>query len=243
MDLRTIALAAMTGTVLNGCGADGNGANPGSGMPYNYVAPAQNSTRAYSETVIDNAGNTINIGFTETITAVGAGGSFSQLSQSSTGNSSIVNGTNYALLTEDQNFNDLGQELNYTYTGPAGAEVDCSYTPHGGGPSWPVKVGQTWVADYQFACDSEIPVAYSQQGSVLDVESITVPAGTFSALKLQSTLTWTDLQGTTRVQTITNWRDIATLISVKEEITIAVSGALPATGYAVSRTDLLESIS
>jgi carbohydrate-binding DOMON domain-containing protein len=71
---------------------------------------------------------------------------------------------------------------------------------------------------------SVAPITYSQMGSVIDVELVTVPAGTFSAIKLQSTLTWTDTLGTTRTQTVTNWRDVATSIWVKEEISYAYSG-------------------
>jgi hypothetical protein len=86
-------------------------------------------------------------------------------------------------------------------------------------------------------------VSYTQQGTMVDVESITVPAGTFTALKLQSTVTWTDAGGTTRIQTIINWRDTATLYSLKQQISIAVSGNLPTTGYPVSRSIELQSIS
>jgi hypothetical protein len=54
---------------------------------------------------------------------------------------------------------------------------------------------------------------------------------------------WTDANGTTRTQTISNWRDIATTVSVKQEISIAYSGVIPASGYAVSRTIVLQSAS
>jgi hypothetical protein len=117
-----------------------------------------------------------------------------------------------------------------------------AFNPHGSGPDWPVRVGETWRLEYVFACGTSTPVTYSQTGEVVDVETITVPAGTFSALKLQSALTWTDVAGTTRTETVTNWRDIFTSYSVKMEISIAVSGTAPATGYAVSRTEVLDSI-
>ena len=80
-------------------------------------------------------------------------------------------------------------------------------------------------------------------GSVVDVESVTVPAGTYSAIKLQSTVTWTNSAGTTRTQTITNWRDVVTSVSVKQEISIAYSGTIPTTGYVVSREILLQTSS
>jgi hypothetical protein len=87
------------------------------------------------------------------------------------------------------------------------------------------------------SCDNgSAPVSYTQQGSVVDVESVTVPAGTFTALKFQSTITWTDADGTNRTQTITNWRDTATLYTLKQQISIAVTGTLPTNGYPVSRS-------
>jgi hypothetical protein len=107
-----------------------------------------------------------------------------------------------------------------------------------------VQVGQTWQIEYTLSCDDgAATISYQQQGSVVDVESLTVPAGTFTALKLQSTLDWTDAQGTTRSETITNWRDTKTLYTLKQQIAITVSGTPPVNGYAVSRTLELESIS
>ncbi len=239
-DLAGLWVAAL---VLAGCGADGGSGNSlGSGMAYDFVTPVLNSMRTYGETVIDNSNNTIDIGYTQSVTAVNAGAA-TELLQSTTGNSTIVNGTNYAIITETQNFNDIGQETRYVYTAAGGSLVTCTFDPHGDGPDWPLKVGQTWAIDYTLTCGTAAPVTYSQMGSVVDVESVTVPAGTYTAIKLQSTLTWTNSDGTTRTQTIENWRDVATSDSVKQEISIAVSGTPPATGYAVSREILLESTS
>jgi hypothetical protein len=229
---------------LSGCGGGGGGNDPSSGTAYAFVPPVVNSTRSYSETIVDNANNTILIGYTQTVTAVAADGTITEMQQSTTGSSTIVDGTNYTPLTETETYDgSSGQETSYTYTAASGDTVTCTYNPRDGGPDFPLRVAQTWTIDYTFACGSETPVTYEQTGSVVDVESVTVPGGTFTALKLQSTVTWTDLQGTTRTQTVTNWRDIATSHSVKEDITIVVSGALPTTGYAVSREILLETIS
>ncbi len=232
--------------VLAGCGGDGgsgSGNSSGSGMAYDFVIPVLNSMRTYGETVIDNSNNTIDIGYTQSVTAVNADGTVTELLQSTTGNSTIVNGTNYATITETQNFNAMGQETSYVYTAANGTLVTCTFDPHGDGPDWPLRVGQTWAIDYTLTCGTAAPVTYSQMGSVIDVESVTVPAGTYTAIKLHSTLTWTTSDGTTRTQTIANWRDVATSHSIKQEISITVSGTLPATGYAVSREILLESTS
>jgi hypothetical protein len=206
------------------------------------VEPVVNQTRTYGEVVVDNSNNTINLGYSDTTTAASAAGA-TQLSQSTTGDSTIVDGTNYAVITENQDFNEYGQETTYTYVGTGGNTVTCTFTPHGPGPDWPLRVGATWQTTYTFACDSGTPVTYSQTGTVADVEQVTVPAGTYTALKLQSTLAWTDANGTARTQTISNWRDVATSMTVKQEVAIAVSGTPPATGYAVSRTLVLESVS
>ena len=147
------------------------------------------------------------------------------------------------MTTENQYYNTAGQETSYTFTGSAGGSVTCLYDPHGDGPDSPVRVGQTWQIDYTFTCGTAAAVAYQQSGTVAAVESVAVPGGTFSALKLESTVTWTDTNGTTRVQTITNWRDIATSRSVKQQISIQVSGTRPSNGYAVMREILLESAS
>jgi hypothetical protein len=49
--------------------------------------------------------------------------------------------------------------------------------------------------------------------------------------------------GTTLTQTVTNWRDIVTLVPVKTEISYAYSGTLPMNGYPMNRVELLLSIS
>jgi hypothetical protein len=69
-----------------------------------------------------------------------------------------------------------------------------------------------------------------------------VPAGNFTAIKLQSTISWTDALGTTRTQTVTDWRDMMTLVLVKESVTIAYSGTLPITGYPMSTEIVLQSL-
>jgi hypothetical protein len=241
------AIAAIAAAA--GCGGgDGGESAPsptggGSGTAYDFVPPKLNSMRSYSETIVDNSNNTIDIGYSDETTAVNSDGSYSVLSESSTGKSTVVNGTNYAMPTESQNYDPMGQETSYNYTESGNVPVTCTFEPHGSGPDYPLLVGDTWMLTFTVTCGSGSPVTYTQSGSVVDVESVTVPAGTYTAVKLQSTLTWTDAEGTTRTQTITNWRDVATSYSVKQSISVAYSGVLPTNGYAVSRELLLESTS
>jgi len=236
--------AAPAGAALCGCGSGNSGANGsgsyssggGSGPTYAFITPGLNSVRTYSETIVDNSDNVINLSYTETVTAVMADDSFTVLQEDPTQQSITVNGTTYSVTTDTVSVNNSGQEV-----GDSTDNGTCTYLPHGAGPDFPVQVGMTWTLTYTVACTATAPFYYSQSGTVADIESVTVPAGTYSAIKLQSTLTWTDTQGTTRTQTITNWRDVATTVSVKQTIDIAYSGTLPTHGYPVSRQILLES--
>jgi hypothetical protein len=229
---------------ITGCGgggsSDGGSSTPGAGTAYAFITPVLNSTLSYGVTIIDNSNNTIDMGTTSTVTSVDSDGTYVIQTQP-TNPTAIVNGTNYAGPPMTLTYNASGQELTNVYT--SGTVFTCTFDPHGFGPDFPVQVGQTWTLDYTYGCNSNAPIAYSQTGSVVDVESVTVPAGTFSAIKLQSTITWTDTLGTTRTQTVTNWRDVATSISVKEEISYSYSGTLPTNGYPTSRVDVLLSTS
>lgn len=242
LNLAHLTWAALSVLPLAGCG--GGSASPfASSTSYRFVTPVLNSSRAYSETIVDNSNNTIDVGFSDAVTAVNPDGSYVVLSEDPSQQAVIVNGTDYSIVTETGQFNSSGQETSFTYVATDGSLVTCTYDPHGDGPDYPLSIGATWTVEFTYACGSQTPVTYRQDGTVVDVESVTVPAGTYSALKLQSTVTWTDLQGTMRTQTITNWRDVDSMVSVKQEISIAYSGVLPATGYAVSRLILLQSAS
>jgi hypothetical protein len=247
MQGRTLFVFGVAAVMVLGCdggGSAGNADNPGSGTSYPFVPPALGMTRILAETIVDNSNNTINIGYRDTISTVNSDGSYVAMVQSTTGDSTIVNGTNYAVTTQTENYDDSGQEISYTFTGATGALVTCTYAPHANGPDFPVQVGQTWQIQYTLSCDNgSATITYTQQGSVVDVESVTVPAGTFTALKFQSTISWTNADGTVRNESTTAWRDTKTLYTVKQQISIAVSGTPPINGYPVSRTIELQSIS
>ena len=90
-------------------------------------------------------------------------------------------------------------------------------------------------------CGTSAPISYTQSGNVLDIESVTVPAGTYTAIKLQSVINWTTAEGATITETVTNWRDTTTLFSVKQSITRVYGGTLPTAGYEVSAQIELQS--
>jgi hypothetical protein len=236
-----VCLTILTG--LAACGGNGDTNTPGSGTSYPFVPPIVDSSRVYTETIVDNSNDTIIVGYVVTVTAVAADGVITEEQQSTTGGGNTVNGTDYSIPTETVTYNAFGREIDYTYPESNGSQGSCTYTPYAGGPTPPLTVGQIWQINYTRACSGNPPISYSQQGNVAAVESVAVPAGVFAALKLQSTITWTDLEGTTHMETATNWLDIATFHSVKQSISYQYSGTLPTTGYAVSRQIELQSTS
>ncbi len=120
--------------------------------------------------------------------------------------------------------------------------MTCTESPNGVGPQFPVSVGQTWALTFAITCGAGAPVSYTQTGTVVDVESIAVPAGTFSTVKLQSTIVWTDPLGTVHTTSLTSWRNVVDGRSVKQVENYSFS-VPPAGGHAVSRTTVLQSLS
>jgi hypothetical protein len=238
----TMIVAALA-TSLSGCGgSSSDGMDNGDSTLHAFVPPPLHSQRLYAETIADNQHTAILLSYTETVTAVAADGSYTVVQQDPTNQSLLVDGTTYSIQTQTLSIDPSGQTTAYTFVGPGSVPITCTYTPNGPGPDFPVAVGITWTLDYTLGCGTQPAVAYVQDGTVVDVESVTVPAGSFTALKLQSTISWTDALGTMRTQTVTDWRDMMTLVLVKESVTIAYAGTLPITGYPVSREIVLQSL-
>ncbi len=229
---RIAAAAALTASVA-ACNSGGGNPPPSS---YHFIAPAVGFERNYRQTIVDNDNNTITETYSLSVTAVNSDGSYVLLQEDTTGSMPIVNGTTYSIPTETIEVNNESQETAYTALESDGGVESCTYDPHGPGPGYPLAVATTWTLQYSLTCGTAAAIQYAQDGNVLDVESVTVPAGTYTAIKLQSTLTWTNADGTTITQTTTNWRDIDTLFSVQQNITRVYSGTLPSTGYTVSET-------
>jgi len=232
--MATLALAAASGCGSSGMSSDSDNQSGGSGASYAWVAPPLNRTLSFTLRTIDNSSNTIDQRYTETVTSVNADGSFTQLQQGQGNQTAIVNGTNYSVLTETIDLDDSGRTTSYSYTNAAGVLVTCVEAPHGLGPSFPLRVGASWSLSFTISCNGSTPITYTQQGAVDAPESVTVAAGTFSAIKLLSTVVWTDPNGTTHTETLTNWRDVVTLVSVQETTAVTISGTVPTVGYAVS---------
>ncbi len=234
--MASVTLAGCGGASANGGSASGSATT----ASYDFVVPPVNSQRVYGRTMVDNFSNTTTNSFTETVVAANADGTFQVLREDPDNDSFILHGIDYASPSETLTNNSSGQTLSYLVNG---IQITCTYSPHGGGPTYPVSIGVSWSIAYTNSCDeiTQPTYAYQQTGSVIDVESVTVPAGTFSALKLQSTVVWTDSQGMIHNQAITNWRDTATGVSVMQAYAYTYGGRLSSNAYPVSETIVLQS--
>ncbi len=225
-----------TTVLLAGCGSSGSDDNA---VLYAFVRPSVNALRVYQQTITDNSGNTISLSYTETVTAVNSDGSYTVAQEDPSHQTVVVNGVTYGIATATIAVSASGQTLSTTTQ--ATPPLICTFVPHGPGPDFPVQVGTSWNLSYTLDCSPQAAVAYTQSGVVADVETVTVPAGTFAALKLVSTVTFTDAHGTRHTQTLTHWRDIATSVSLKETIATELSGGTPPSAYPVSTEIVLQS--
>jgi len=218
-----IGLASITTLILAGCGGgSGSSSSNGGVTSYNFVAPVVGSQRIYTQTIIDNSSNVINLSFKDTTTIVNPDGSFSFQEVDPISSVITVNNTAYSIQAGTYADNNSGQIISFTPLG-VGATT-CTLTPHGTGPTYPITIGKTWTTTYTSSCGGAATT--SQSGSVVGVESVTVPAGTFQTTKLQSTITWADINGI-YTDTGTNWRDVNTGIFVKRTVNHNYSYIVP----------------
>jgi len=215
-----------------------------SATSYTGATPVAGNSRVYSVTIVDNSQNTINETEKDTIDSVNADGSF-QSTETDPNNAPVtVNGTTYSIGTTVYTNNSAHQTLTAVHSNASGVTTTCTYSPHGGGAPSPFFIGETWATQYTVTCGTNAPINYTHSGQVVDSEYLTIPGvGSFSTVKIQSTLVWTNSEGTTTTETITNWRDTASGFSVKQVSTYSRTGTVPANGYAASRTTVLQSMS
>jgi len=149
-----------------------------------------------------------------------------------------VNGSSYSIKPTDNVFNSTGQLVSSTNTNTG---VVCTSSVVGTVPGKTLQVGQSWSNTVSTTCSDAptAPTSVARVGSVLALESVTVPAGTFSALKVLHTEVSQNGAGVTLTETITNWVDTLSGVVVKATDTLAYSAAPSVNGYAVSRTTVL----
>lgn len=225
---------------VSGCGGSGGGGGPTQATNYSPSPPAVGAQRISNVTIVDNSNNTISMegGLRLLITSVNADGSYVYHQDDPMHNTSIVNGTNYSVSPADITTNALGQTKSITYTA---SNLNCTFSPNGGGPKYPVQIGDEWSVTWTETCGNSPSVTYIQTGKVVDIETITVPAGTFSALHFTSTTTYVSPLGTATTSMTDTYKRTSDLMSIKSVSSYSYSGTPPSNGYQISRTTELKS--
>jgi hypothetical protein len=244
MTRRHPAAYVLISALAAGCGGGSTDTVPGAqAATYRFVGPKVAEHLVYAQKLTDNLNNTINRTMVRDVTAVSADGSFT-LHEQDPSNNRIVSGTvDQSLYPTTFQYNASGQLSSSLETRSPSDAVSCTDTQGNPGPPSPMTVGQGWTADYIETCGTGAGIAFAQSGTLAGLETITVAAGTFSAFKFTSTVTWT-ANGITRTETVSQWRDASSADShlLKSASAIAYTGATPPAGELVSETNELQSI-
>ncbi len=243
MKIHHAAIAVAAGAVLSACG--GSGADdpgpPAGAQTFPQVAPTVGSLDTFATVTVDEAGNSIARGYEERVTKSGSDGSYELSQDDPSGQAITVDGVLYRYDPTVRDYG--GASTNYAQTKsvttpPDGAPAICTYS--GGGHPRPLYVGQAWTTHYEVKCGNTDTI-YTNTGGVDAVESITIAAGTFTALRTHDTITWTTHDGEDVAEDVQSWIDPAhSFFTLKNITTYTRTGIVPA-HHVVSSTAELQS--
>jgi YD repeat-containing protein len=241
---RTILAGLLTAALLSACGGGGGtGGAPAQAaatLTYRFVPPQAGAHLVYADQQVDTLNNTLNRTAVDDVTAVNTDGTFAVHEEDPSHNRVVSGAIDETLYPTDFQYDAAGQVTAMTVT--KGTTVThCTYQGSQGAPAT-LAVGAGWNTQYTETCDGGPGVAYTQNGTLAGIETITVAAGTFSAYRIVSTTTWT-VNGITRTETATRWRDASggDTRTLKMVRAIAYSGGTPAAGALVTASRELQS--
>lgn len=241
--LISCAIAAL---LLAACGGgSSDGGNNGGTAPATFVlaTPKVGAENTFSEISVSNQNNSWNQGLVSQVTAVNADGSFVQQSYDPSGNTITSGGIDYTIYPGTYYFNSSAQETSQTIAYSSTDTQVCDFSPNSGSAPSTLTVGQTWSASYTACANDPSPISYSLTGTLVDVETLTVPAGTFNTFKFQNTLTYTRPSGLVVTENTTTWRnaDPTDSRAIQQVSNYSYSGITPPDGIIASRTRVLQS--
>lgn len=240
---RPLLAAILAPVLLAACGGGGQENGPGpatAAASYQFRTPKAGTHLVYSASLVDNLNNTLNRTVTDDVTAVNPDGSFTTHEEDPSHNGFVSGVTDQTLYPTDFQYNAAGQPTAWTVAGRSGS-VQCTVSGAAGAPAL-LASGGSWSTTYTETCGSGPGTVSTQSGSLAGIESVTVPAGTFTAYKFVVTTTRTQ-NGLTRMESTTRWRDQGDSDSrtIKETSVFTYSGATPPAGAPVQQVRELQS--
>jgi hypothetical protein len=219
--------------VLAGCGGGGDGGGTSVSNPPASVVPLGRKID-YRVTDTDNSSNNYSWQLEFTVVTSSADGSYSQ-SVIGNGGNITINGTRYGTVNLVDSYNTQHELVSFALPA-APSTVTCTYDASVAKLPTNLPVGQAWpvTSSHRTCSDGTSASQTLQSGSVVGTESVSVPAGTFSATKVQyvEAITQTSAAGViSQLQhNFTAWFDAASGRRVQSTLDITYADAPGANG-------------
>ncbi len=219
--------------LLSACGGGGGGGSGSQSASYTFVEPSQGQSQTYAYTLTNFDDTSAGYNYTSVIDQVNADGSY-LMTWVPHQSSYTLDGTKFGLSTETDTYDNKGQYIEYADGASAiNSDFYCYYSYANGGQPASLSPGQSWVNTVSYHCtgSSIVNTEPSTTVTFVGIESVTVPAGTFSAYKFQYVQTSQGSQaGTSSTSTSTTWYDTSSTSTriVKSTTLTTVSGYTPA---------------
>jgi hypothetical protein len=241
---KTTTLAALFAAcaTLAACGGNGDATSPPPAplpQTFSYVAPTLGSTDTWTRTLTDSVGTRVTLQLRQRVTQANPDGSEVWIYDDPTGVVETHDGLTFRTTPQVDDVSPSGNVTAYTNTHLDGTQVTCTYGPAGSGTAAAnvgrvtalaarrgesFSIGQTWTSSYTISCAGQTPVTYHATASVIGYETVSVPAGTFQAVKETVVLAYVD-NGSASTSSTTLWRDPGhSMFSVKSDQAIARDG-------------------
>lgn len=230
---------------LSACGGDASPPPPPP-LPqtFSYVPPALGAIDVWNRTLTDSLGTSVALQLRQRVTQQWPDGSEVWTYDDPTATVQTHDGLTFRTTPQSDDVAADGNVIQYTNTHLDGTQVTCMYGPAttSGTASanvgrvtalaaqrpQSITIGQTWTSTYTISCAGETPVTYRATAAVIGYETVTVPAGTFQAVKETVVLSFTD-NGAASTASTTLWRDPAhSMFAVKSDQAITHDGVTAA---------------
>ncbi len=211
------ALALLLGLSLPGCGGGGGG---GGGQTYTFQAPAGGSTAHEQALITDSLGATVTVE-TDVVASHPNGVDGYVMTADDTTAATVVDGITFGgQVVVDAHGADGTLNERTTTQLPGGASVACAYAPPAQPLPWPLHVGQAWNAAWARTCSDNTSATFAlTNGHVIATESLTVGAGTFTALHARYDLLVTrSPSNEVALQGVDTWVDTLTSRTLKTQV-------------------------
>ena len=240
MKNETMAALIAACSLVAACGGNDTAAPPPpppAAQSFNYYPPALGETAIWSRTLTDSLGTSVAMQIRRHVTAANDSGGVEFTYDDPTATDVVEDGITFRTTPEVAEVDANGSTTTYTNTNVDGTQITCTYgaaTSSAGvarqlaaqalrhAESF-VRIGDSWTSTYTITCGSGAPVTYTSNAAVEPLEGVTVPAGTFQAVKEIVNVSYT-VGNVQYANGETLWRDPAhSLTSVKLDISYARS--------------------